>query len=134
MEDIGEVVAERDGHIQVRLPRKKACQQCGMCVAADCADSMQIEIDNTAGAVVGDRVRLSVPRGMVVFASFFVYILPLAGFSLAIIISQRFLPDAQALVLILGFVGLFVCVAISKWVDLSVQKKQRMRITLEKVS
>ena len=99
----------------------------------ECDDKMILEMDNTINAKVGEKVKLTLNRGVILAASFIVYILPLVGFAGAIILGQKLFPDAQIIVLIMGFVGLFACFAVSKWFDLYFHKKQKIKIGIEKM-
>lgn len=133
MEDIGEIIEATDNRIKIQIERNSSCKRCGLCIVSEDQKKMFIELDNKIGASTGDRVRLSVPEGVVVTASLIVYMLPLTGFIGAIILGQKYFPENQSIVLAAGFVGLFVAFAVSKWLDYYVQKKQKMNLSVEKI-
>ncbi|MFH1283294.1 MAG: SoxR reducing system RseC family protein [bacterium] len=133
MDDIGEVIAVKDNVIKIQFLRKPSCKRCGLCMTCEDEKKMVLELNNSIGAEVGDNVKVSVPQGSLLFASFLVYIMPLLGFTLAIVISQYFLRDRQELVLLIGFIGLFSAFAVIKYFDYYFERKQKMNMVVEKI-
>jgi len=76
----GVVVGTEGGRATVKMERHSACAECGLChKLAHSPREMVLTARNTAGAVVGDAVRISVPDINVVTASFWAYGVPSLG-------------------------------------------------------
>lgn len=80
LEEKGVVVEVRGERALVRAVQGSQCAGCGS--AAYCHGSggeKTVEADNEIGAVAGDSVVMAVPSGVLLRASFRVYILPVVG-------------------------------------------------------
>ena len=86
------VVTETKGKsARVRFQRSAQCSHCGACLTAG-EHEMEIELENSVGAKVGDRVTVSLAPKRVVQASLLAYAVPLvlliAGVWLGSLISE----------------------------------------------
>lgn len=92
----GLVVSENDGKINVRVMRQSACEGCkqkafcgGGCDATH-EKPIIIEVKNTLGAAVGDRVELYSENRFVLGTTFLIFIFPLLfAFFLCGLLSQN---------------------------------------------
>jgi len=89
----GVVTETRGKSARVRFQRSAQCSHCGACLTAG-EHEMEIELDNSVGAKVGDRVTVSLAPKRVVQASLLAYAVPLAlliaGVWLGCLISELF--------------------------------------------
>ena len=82
MERAGLIVATKGKTAMVRLQRHVSCAGCGRCGgllgSAERRDLI-VEVDNTIGAAVGQRVVVESDDRQVIFISFMLYMVPLAA-------------------------------------------------------
>lgn len=123
-----ESVNERRGTAKVVFDRKSACDKCRMCLTAS-GEKMKVyvEVKNTLGAKVGDKVGVSMSDRFVLRAAFIVYIIPviLVGAGLAVF---RKLADLLLLAVVAG--GLILGVGIGIFVDRMIRKRGAFAPTL----
>ena len=116
-----ESVNERRNTARVEFDRRSACDKCKMCLTAS-GDKMKVYVDvkNTLGAKVGDKVGVAMNDRFVLKAAFIVYIIPviLVGAGLAIF---RKLSDLWLLAVVAA--GLFIGALIGIGVDRLIRKK-----------
>lgn len=104
IEEHGQVVGLAGGSVQVQTVRRSACQNCK--VRSGCGQRLMTEmlgaqpldvcVDNTLDARLGDRVVLGVEESALLRASFMVYFLPLMGLLAGGLIGDRVLEFADA--------------------------------------
>ena len=64
---------------KLKLKRHSACASCGKCATTSEEKDIIVEVDNTIGAKVGDRVEVNMETINVLKAAFIVYTLPLVA-------------------------------------------------------
>ena len=80
----------------VRTQRQKTCDHCSS--KDDCEsmgskmDDMEVELNNTIGATIGDRVIISMPTSALLTLSFLMYIVPIVFMIIGGIIGQTIAP------------------------------------------
>ena len=123
-----ESVNEKRGTARVTFDRKSACDKCRMCLTAN-GEKMKVyvEVKNTLGAKVGDKVGVQMSDRFVLKAAFIVYILPvlLVGAGLAIF---RKVSDLILLAVVAG--GLLLGAGIGILADRLIRKKAAFAPTL----
>ena len=62
---------------KLRMKRHSACASCGKCATTSEEKDIIVEVDNTIGAKVGDRVEVNMETINVLKAAFIVYTIPL---------------------------------------------------------
>ncbi len=62
---------------KLKLKRHSACASCGKCATTSEEKDIIVEVDNTIGAKVGDRVEVNMETINVLKATFIVYTIPL---------------------------------------------------------
>ena len=123
-----ESVNEKRGTAKVVFDRKSACDKCRMCLTAS-GEKMKVyvEVKNTIGAKVGDKVGVQMSDRFVLKAAFIVYIIPvvLVGAGLAIF---RKLGDLLLLAVVAG--GLLLGAGVAIFADRMIRKKSAFSPTL----
>lgn len=64
---------------KLKLKRNSACASCGKCVTTSEEKDIIVEVDNTIGAKVGDRVEVNMETVNVLKAAFIAYTIPLVA-------------------------------------------------------
>lgn len=64
---------------KLKMQRHSACASCGKCATTSEKKDVIVEVDNSIGAKVGDRVEVNMESVNVLKAAAIVYILPLIG-------------------------------------------------------
>lgn len=112
MTERGVVVKVKNGRATVRFDRKSACDSCHMCAVTKDGMKVEVLVDNTLGAAVGDFVSIQMGEKFVLTAAAIVYIIPLVLVGVGLWLGTLVSELAQVLFavggLILGFVVAFV--------------------------
>lgn len=117
-----------DGWAEVVADRKDACDHCGAkrcCVSLGSGAEVVIKARNRAGAKEGDLVSIDLSSGAVLKGAAVIYLIPLAGLMLGVIIgtglNQRLGISETIAAVVFGFAGLFLGFLItalsSRWMD-----------------
>ena len=64
---------------KLKLKRYSACASCGKCATTSESKDIIVEVDNTIGAKVGDRVEVNMETVNVLKAAFIAYTIPLTA-------------------------------------------------------
>lgn len=113
MEQIGEVVEQRGNRALVRIHRASSCgENCKDCTGGCKPTSSVIETENSAGAMVGDTVKLEMKTGWFLLLSFIGYILPIivciiTYFIVESITDNTVFADAAAIISIIAVLLIF---------------------------
>jgi len=90
MIETGYVIDNKGKQAVVRIQRKTACKNCGMCKQG--AKGMEITLDNPLNAKQGDCVEISMGDQMVLRASLIVYAIPLLFLLIGAALGYIFSP------------------------------------------
>lgn len=126
-----ESVNEKRGTAKVVFDRKSACDKCGMCLTSK-GEKMKVyvEVKNTLGAKVGDKVGVSMSDKFVLRAAFVVYVIPVVLVGAGLAIFRKF---NDLILLAVIAVGLLLGVGIGIFVDRLVRKKGTFAPTLTQI-
>lgn len=125
----GVVTAVSPGKARVKLERKSLCEKCGICSVWG-KDFMLMEVDNSQGARVGDKVKIETPPGKALKISFMLFIIPLiglfagifSGYLLAMWLGLKSLWQAG-----LGILFFLLGFLVVRWYDKKAQKGESFR-------
>ena len=128
---IVESLNEKRGTAKVVFDRKSACDKCGMCLTAK-GEKMKVyvEVKNTLGAKVGDKVGVSMSDKFVLRAAFIVYVIPVVLVGAGLFLFRK-LADIWLLLVI--FVGLLLGIGVGVLTDHLVRKKGTFAPTLSQI-
>lgn len=113
---------------KVRFLRSQQCAHCGACLTAG-EGEMEVELTNSLGAKVGDRVRVSLAPKRVVQASLLAYAVPLVLLLLGVWIGSRI---GELYALLLGVAGCGVGYLTLRMIDRG-RAKQVFQPRIEKI-
>lgn len=89
MKQYGVVIAVDEKKATLQIPRSSACgDKCGSCSGQCSQTQIQVEVENTLHAGIGDRVEVESAAKTILGAAFLVYILPLIMLFIGIFISN----------------------------------------------
>lgn len=118
MQELGIVTAVHGSLADVRINRTTACATCGKCHGFDENQQLLVKARNSAGAAVGDAVRLELEGVSVVRAAAIVYGLPLLGLLVGFFVGGAVrAPSGQALSGWFGGLGFLLALAFVGWYD-----------------
>ena len=98
MVEQGKVTALEYGKATVEIPRKSACDKCGMCLIIPTEQVVRITLDNQVDAKVGDTVELTMGGSYVLIASLITYFVPLVFFALGIILGAVIISELAGII------------------------------------
>lgn len=89
MKETGLITEITRNECVVRFNRKAACDNCNMCFRTK--DDMYVElvVENTLDAKVGDSVEVEIPDKSVLKASFLAYIVPASAFLIGLVATKN---------------------------------------------
>lgn len=112
MIDFGKVISiDQNNNAVVQIERKQKCVGCNACHIAS-GGVMQLEVENTANAAVGDTVEIEISEKSITQSILIVYGIPLLLMLVGVIISSIYIKTEW----IVGVIGIgalilgFVCV------------------------
>ena len=98
MERTGEVKSVQGEWLEIEFCRPADCEQCNACHGGSKLMSLRLK----GKANVGDKVVVSLPANVVTRASLIVYVFPLAGLLLGMLLGDKLLPMGHSLGAIIG--------------------------------
>ena len=109
MNEYGTVIGTHDGKAVVRIKRHAACGDCKACaLGVSNLSELDVDVDNSLGAEVGDHVRVEMQTPDVLKAAFLVYTIPLFALMTGIVsvyfITKRTGAPNEALMIAAGAV------------------------------
>lgn len=98
---------------KIKITRHSACASCGKCATTSESKDIIVEVDNTLGARVGDKVEVNMETINVLKAAMIVYLIPLTFLLMGTIASYYGLSAMNVgnIEIISGSIGL-VCMGI----------------------
>ena len=108
MTECGVVTKVKGNRATVQFDRKSACDSCHMCAVTRDGMKVQIIIENTLGAQVGDIVNVRMGERFVLTAALIVYIIPLVLVGIGVGAGSLLSELAQVLLAVGGLVVGFV--------------------------
>ena len=126
---VGLVVGLNGNIAQIHFLRGKQCANCGACLTAG-DNEMEIALENSLGAKVGDRVVVDLSAKRVVQASLLAYAVPLA-FLIAGVFLGGLVSDWFGLVL--GVVACGIAYGILRLVDRRNRKSHSFQPRMERI-
>lgn len=121
-------VNEKRGTAKVVFDRKSACDKCRMCLTAN-GEKMKVyvEVKNSLGAKVGDKVGVAMSDRFVLRAAFIVYIIPVVLVGAGLAIFRKF---SDLILLAVVAAGLVIGAGIGILADRLIRKKGAFAPTL----
>jgi sigma-E factor negative regulatory protein RseC len=118
IEETGTVKSTDGNMAVVAVARKSACEGCSSGLCKPDAQTMEIEALNPAGAVVGQKVRVTIKSALYMKGSMIVYGIPAIGLVVGAVIGKEFLSgffqgtDPDILSAICGFTAFGISLAV----------------------
>jgi len=108
MDRAGIVVSEMGEYSKVKLVRHTACGNCGACHLGDDQKDIMMIAKNAVHAKKGDLVEVSMATNSVLSAAFIMYVIPLAGLFIGLLLGQLIFAGEDIMTAFLGlfFMGL----------------------------
>ncbi len=137
MLETGKVIEIRGDRVKVSLPLKEGCSACGRCTLSRGGKYMRLEVENIAGARMGDEVMVEVPRRDPLVAALLLFGLPLLGL-LAGVVAGTLLEklwgwDSEAPAVVLGVFLLVASFFLVKIREKRLSRKKRGQIRIVRV-
>lgn len=98
MVEQGKVTVVEHGKATVEIPRKSACDKCGMCLIIPTKQVVTITLDNQVNAKVGDTVELTMGGSYVLLAALLTYFVPLLFFALGLILGVVIINELAGII------------------------------------
>ncbi len=122
MTERGVVSKVKGGKATVQFERHSACDKCHMCAVTKDTMKVEVTLDNTLGANVGDFVEVEMGERYVLTAAAIVYVIPLVLIGVGIGLGTLINELAQVL---MGLGGLVVGFVIAILLDKLVIRKKK---------
>ena len=135
MEETGTVVGVKDRTAMVSTEAKGICHSCsarGLCHMSGKKGRMEVEAWNRIGAGIGDRVQIRISGRSTLTAAFLLYLVPLLGFLLGVLIGQS-LTGNQVWAVVVGLAFLAAIYGGIRILDRRIGRKDGMRPEIVRV-
>jgi len=129
MEETGTVINVGDHTAVISTEAKGVCQGCsarGVCHMGGRRDTMEVEAWNRPGASVGDQVRIRISGRSTLTAVLLLYLVPLAGFLLGVLVGEK-LTGHQAWAVVIGSATLAVIYGAIRLLDRRIGRSDQLR-------
>ena len=129
MRELGEVVAIEDGIAKVKFKRSSACGHCGACGILKDMSEIVIEVKNSLGASVGERVEVEFEESNSLKSAALAYLFPLIMLIMGVVLgyvigSSGLLPiPTEIFAAILGIVFVIITWFILRLIDKKLKKR-----------
>lgn len=87
MKEIGEIIELEGNQAIVRIQRSSACGKCGACKFGASRDGMLLSTYNHLNGKPGDFVEIELESSSIVKASIIVYLIPLLGLIIGVVVG-----------------------------------------------
>lgn len=114
MNKTGVVIRKDMNKAVIQIERTGECgDKCASCSASCKVPNMEVEVENTLDAEIGDYVNISIGKKTLITSSFILYTIPLISFILGVIIGYNIsvyykLADGELVSIGLGFLTLIL--------------------------
>lgn len=121
--EIGYVIEIEEEIAMVRIGRHSDCKNCGLCPGTD---NIVLEVDNSLGAKVGDKVYIEMKEDKLVRSVYIVYIQPLVltfvGIFIGYFLSNYINQSKVLFEIIFGVIFFIISIVYIKFEDKKVAK------------
>lgn len=102
-----------DKTAKLKMQRHSACDSCGKCKSSSDSKDIVVEVDNSIGAKIGDRVLVNMESMNVLKATFIAYVIPLIALLVSTIgtfyiLEGMDISNSEAISGIVGFITMAV--------------------------
>lgn len=104
MDRAGIIVDQMGEYSKVKLVRHTACGNCGACQLGDEQKDIMLIAKNTISAEKGDMVEVTMATNSVLSAAFIMYVIPLVGLLVGLLIGQMFFDGNDVLTALMGII------------------------------
>lgn len=125
MDRTGIVVDQMGAFSKVKLLRHTACGNCGACQLGDDQKDIMLVARNNVNANVGDMVEVSMATGGVLSAAFIMYVIPLVGLFVGLMLGQFLFSGNDGLVALVGVLIMALAFFIIKLNDKKFLKNEK---------
>ena len=124
MQEKAKIIKTKHDKAIARVNRRSACGSCGMCAIKPKDLYIDMTLDNTLNAQVGDEVLIDVSTGSVAKMSLVAYLIPLV-LGIVFLMAFYFLVQIEWMTIVSFFVGLAIGFWIVNIIDKKVYKKRQ---------
>ena len=125
MDRAGIVVSEMGEYSKVKLVRHTACGNCGACHLGDEQKDIMMIAKNAVHAKKGDLVEVSMATNSVLSAAFIMYVIPLAGLFIGLLLGQMLFAGKDIMTAFLGLIFMGLTFVIIKLNDKRFLKNEK---------
>ena len=133
MDRAGIVVSQMGDYSKVKLVRHTACGNCGACQLGDEQKDIMLVAKNSAGAKMGDLVEVTMATDSVLSAAFIMYVIPLAGLMIGLLIGQALFNGSDVYSALSGLVLMSLMFLVIKLNDKKFLKNDKYTAHILKV-